>query len=142
MVTRFWLCSRFFEFRGRGREMGETNVELEILPMCGQWSVMAIGRSCALSFRDLVYFFFFFFYMRIGNLEPSCKFQRASRPKKEDRRGPTNCREEGCNEWLLIFWIFFWVQRMGSHCYYYVIVLVSVVIVVVLSGHLHAGPSS
>ena len=74
MVTRFWPCFRFFEFRGRGREMGETNVELEILPKCGQWSVMTIGRPCALSFRDLVYFFFFFFYMRLGNLEPSCKF--------------------------------------------------------------------
>ena len=68
--------------------MGETNVELEILPMCGQWSVMAIGRPCALSFRDL--------YANVGNLEPSCKFQRASRPKKEDRRDPTHCHEEGC----------------------------------------------
>ena len=72
----------------------------------GYWSSM-----CAQLPRFLIYFFsfffFFFFYMRIGNLESSCKFQRASRLKKEDRRGPTHCHEEGCNEWFLIFWIFY-----------------------------------
>ena len=46
----------------------------------GYWSSMCTQLSRSI-------FSFFFFYMRIGNLEPSCKFQRALRPKEEDRRG-------------------------------------------------------
>ena len=72
------LISIFRISRSRSRS-GRNERALEILRMCGQWSVMAIGRPCALSFRDL--------YANVGNLEPSCKFQRALRPKEEDRRG-------------------------------------------------------
>ena len=79
------LISIFRISRSRSRS-GRNERALEILRMCGQWSVMTIGRPCALSFRDLVYFFSFFF-LRLGNLEPRFKFQRASRPKEEDRRG-------------------------------------------------------
>ena len=46
-----------------------------------------VDRPCALSFRDLAFFFLFFFDLRSVNLEPRFKFQRALRPKEEDRRG-------------------------------------------------------
>ena len=49
--------------------------------------IAIVGRPRAISFRDLVFFFSFFFYLRLVNLEPRFKFQRASRPKEEDRRG-------------------------------------------------------
>ena len=50
--------------------------------------IAIVDRPCAFSFRDLVYFFYFFYFCwRLANLEPSFKFQRASRPKEEDRRG-------------------------------------------------------
>ena len=50
--------------------------------------IAIVGRPCALSFRDLVPFFFLFFFdLRLVNLEPRFKFQRALRPKEEDRRG-------------------------------------------------------
>ena len=94
------------------------------------------------TFASLFFFIFFLFFVRLGYLEASCKFQRALHSKKEDRSGPKIYCEESYNEWLPIFWIFFGVQRMGSHCYYYITVLVSVVIVVMLIGYLHADPSS
>ena len=127
-AIRLWLCLSIFRVSwSRSRFAFETNVALEILCMYGEWSLRSLVVH-ALSFRDLVLFFFLFFFgLRLVNLEPRFKFQRALRPKEEDRRGPTNCHEEGCNEWLLIFWIFFWIQRMGSHCYYFVIVLVLVI---------------
>ena len=80
------LISIFRISRSRSR-VGRNERALEILRMRGQWSAMTIGRSCALSSHDLVYFFYFFFFSRSGNLEPRYKFQRASRPKEEDRRG-------------------------------------------------------
>ena len=40
-----------------------------------------------ISFRDLDFFFSFFFGLRLVSLEPRFKFQRALRPKEEDRRG-------------------------------------------------------
>ena len=75
------------------------------------------------TFANLFFFIFFLFFVRLGNLEASCKFQRALHSKKEDRSDPKICCEESYNEWLPIFWIFFRIQRMGSHCYYYLTVL-------------------
>ena len=78
---------RFFEFRGRGRELNfETNVELEILHAYDGRSLRSLINSRALSFRDLDFFFsfFFFFDLRLVNLEPRYKFQRALSSKKED----------------------------------------------------------
>ena len=37
--------------------------------------------------RFRLFFFFFFFDLRLVSLEPRFKFQRALRPKEEDRRG-------------------------------------------------------
>ena len=87
-------------------------------------------------------FFFLYFFFLCDQEISNYKFQKTLRSKKEDRREPTNCCEEGCNEQVLIFWIFFGVQRMGSHCYYYITVLLSILIVVVLFDYLHADPSS
>ena len=71
--------------------MGETNVELEILAHVRTTieNLLIVGRPCALQLPRISLFFlaFFLLYVRIGNLEPSFKFQRASRPKEEDRRG-------------------------------------------------------
>ena len=54
------FARRFFEFRGRGREVDfETNVALEILRMREQRSLRSLVVH-ALSFRDLVLFFSFF----------------------------------------------------------------------------------
>ena len=80
---------RFFELpRSRSRFAFETNVALEIVHVNEQQSLMIVGRPCALSFRELDFFFpFFFRFSRLVNLEPRSKFQRASRPKEEDRRG-------------------------------------------------------
>ena len=66
------------------------------------------------TFANLFFFIFFLFFVRLGNLEASCKFQRALHLKKEDRSGPKICCEEGYNEWLLIFWIFFWGLKNGK----------------------------
>ena len=88
-------------------------------------------------------FFFFFFFLRLGNLEPRLKFQRALRPKEEDRRGLDKLSRRGAaTNGFSSFGSVFWVQRMGSHCYYFVIVLVLVyvVIVVVLSGRFACRP--
>ena len=104
---------------------------------CNRWSFLCTQLS-----RVFFSLFFFLFFVRLGYLEASCKFQRALHSKKEDRSDPKICCEESYNEWLPIFWIFFGVQRMGSHCYYYITVLVSVVIVVMLIVYLHADPSS
>ena len=84
----FGFIYRFFEFpRTRSRGKFETNVALEILRVYDRQLI--VGRLCALSFRDLAFFFsFFFFDVRLVSLEPRFKFQRASRPKEEDRRGP------------------------------------------------------
>ena len=84
----FGFIHRFFEFPwSRARDKFETNVALEILHVYDRQLI--VGRVCALSFRDLAFFFFFFFFdLRLVSLEPRFKFQRASRPKEEDRRGP------------------------------------------------------
>ena len=78
------------------------------------------------------------------SLEPRFKFQRALRPKEEDRRGLDKLSRRGAaTNGFSFFGSVFWIQSMGSHCYYFVIVLVLVyVVIVVLSGRLHAGPSS
>ena len=53
------------------------------------------------SFRDFYFYFTFISYFLVcdlESLEPRCKFQRASRPKKEEamsRRGPANCYSRG-----------------------------------------------
>ena len=111
-----------------------------------RWTIIKIvNRSCALSFRDLDFFFsFFFFDLRLVSLEPRFKFQRALRPKEEDRRGLDKLSRRGAaTNGFSFFGSVFWIQSMGSHCYYFVIVLVLVyVVIVVLSGRLHAGPSS
>ena len=91
--------------------------------------IAIVGRPCALSFRDLVPFFFLFFFdLRLVNLEPRFKFQRALRPKEEDRRGLDKLSRRGAaTNGFSSFGSVFWVQRMGSHCYYFVIVLVLVI---------------
>ena len=91
--------------------------------------IAIVGRPCALSFRDLVPFFFLFFFdLRLVNLEPRFKFQRALRPKEEDRRGLDKLSRRGAaTNGSSSFGSVFWVQRMGSHCYYFVIVLVLVI---------------
>ena len=95
--------------------------------------IAIVGRPCALSFRDLVPFFFLFFFdLRLVNLEPRFKFQRALRPKEEDRRGLDKLSRRGAaTNGSSSFGSVFWVQRMGSHCYYFVIVLVLVYVVIV-----------
>ena len=94
--------------------------------------------------RFRLFFFFFFFDLRLVSLEPRFKFQRALRPKEEDRRGPDKLSRRGLQRMASHLLDLFWVQRMGSHCYYFVIVLVLayVVIVVCCLADLHAGPSS
>ena len=76
---------------------------------CDRWSFLCTQLS-----RVFFSLFFFLFFVRLGNLEASCKFQRALHSKKEDRSGPKICCEEGYNEWLLIFWIFFWGPKNGK----------------------------
>ena len=61
------------------------------------------SRSCTSSI------YYFLLCLRLEDLEPRFKFQRASRSKKEDEEARTKCREEGCNEWFLIFWIIVWI---------------------------------
>ena len=89
-ATRFWLCSSIFRISAVAvAKVFETNVELEILHAYDGRSLRSLINSRALSFRDLDFFFsfFFFFDLRLVNLEPRYKFQRALRPKEEDRRG-------------------------------------------------------
>ena len=84
---RFWFFPSIFRIsRSRSWFAFETNVALEILCMYGERSLRSLIVH-VLSFRDLVFFFSFFFYLRLVNLEPRFKFQRALRPKEEDRRG-------------------------------------------------------
>ena len=78
--------------------------------------------------RFRLFFFFFFFDLRLVSLEPRFKFQRALRPKEEDRRGLDKLSRRGAApNGFSSFGSVFWVQRMGSHCYYFVIVLVLVI---------------
>ena len=52
---------RFFEFRGRGRELFRNERCAQDSAYVRRMIIAIVGRSCALSFRDLVIFFFFFF---------------------------------------------------------------------------------
>ena len=107
MLVVSGFAFRFFEFRGRGRDLlSKRTLRSKFCACrkkdhCDRWSSMHLASAIQFFFFSL-----FFFGLRLVNLEPRYKFQRALRPKEEDRRGPTNCHEEGCNEWLLIFCIF------------------------------------
>ena len=105
MLVVSGFAFRFFEFRGRGRDLLSKRTLRSRFCACAE-NVAIVGRPCTQLPRFSPFFSFFFFGLRLVNLEPRYKFQRALRPKEEDRRGPTNCHEEGCNEWLLIFCIF------------------------------------
>ena len=125
-IIRPWPRSfDFSNFADAVAKNFETNVALEILRMYGERSLRLLVVH-ALSFRDLVLFFFFFFFdLRSVNLEPRSKFQRASRPKEEYRRGLDKLSRRGAaTNGFSSFGSGFSVQRMGSHCYYFVTVLV------------------
>ena len=142
MVTRFWLCFRFFEFRGRGCELNfETNAEFEILHMyghdhCDRWLSMCTQLSRCSSF-----FFIFFFFCAIRKFRIISFSKHCARRKKTEESRQTVAKRAATNSFSF-FGFFFGVQRMGSHCYYYITVLLSILIVVVLFDYLHADPSS
>ena len=85
------FAHRFFEFRGRDRDLlSKRTLRSRFCTCtkndhCDRWSSM-----CQL--------LCFFFFHLLENLEPRFKFQRALRPKKEEaisRRGPANCQRRG-----------------------------------------------
>ena len=82
------FARRFFEFRGRGRDLlSKRTLRSRFCACtendhCDRWSSM-----CTQLPRFSPFFFLFFFDLRLVNLEPRFKFQRALRPKEEDRRG-------------------------------------------------------
>ena len=78
---------RFFEFRGRGRDLlSKRTLRSKFCACrkndhCDRWSSMHLASAIQ------SFFFLFFFDLRLVNFEPRFKFQRALRPKEEDRRG-------------------------------------------------------
>ena len=84
----FGFIHRFFEFpRSRSRGKFETNVALEILRVYDRRSLRSLVVHAHSASATQPFFFLFFFDLRSVNLEPRFKFQRALRPKEEDRRG-------------------------------------------------------
>ena len=123
------FACRFFEFRGRGRDLlSKRTLRPRFCACtkndhCDRWSSMHLVFAIQSFFFSL-----FFFGLRLVNLEPRYKFQRALRPKEEDRRGLDKLSRRGAApNGFSSFGSVFWVQRMGSHCYYFVIVLVLVI---------------
>ncbi|CAD1479172.1 unnamed protein product, partial [Heterotrigona itama] len=69
--------------------------------------------------------------LRLERLEPRCKFQRASRPKK--RRGPANCHRRGLQQMASHPLNGKFILSMGNHsCYYFVTMLAFLVFVAVV----------
>ena len=101
----FGFAYRFFEFRGRGREWVSSRTLIYCSSMYMRTDSDRYDRCSSMStwfsFRDLYFYFTFVSYFlvyELESLEPRCKFQRASRPKKEEatsRRGPANCHSRG-----------------------------------------------
>ena len=101
----FDFAHRFFEFRGRDRDWVSTRtlILLEHAHANGQRSLYdrCLSMCILISFRDLCFYFTsvrYFLVYDLESLELRCKFQRASRSKKEEamsRRGPANCHARG-----------------------------------------------
>ena len=101
----FGFAHRFFELRGRGRELVSTRTFIYCSSMYMRTDSDRHDRCSSMctwfSFRDLHFCFTFVSYFLVCDLESlelRCKFQRASRPKKEEatsRRGPANCHSRG-----------------------------------------------
>ena len=140
MVTRFWLCFRFFEFRGRGCELNfETNAEFEILHMyghdhCDRWLSMCTQLSRCSSF-----FFIFFFFSAIRKFRIISFSKHCARRKKTEESRQTVAKRAATNRFS--FFGFF----LGSKEWEVIVTIISlcsVLIVVMLIGYLHADPSS
>ena len=88
-TIRLWLCSSIFRISAVAiaKQISKNERCARDSARVRSMIFKIVDRPCALSFRDLAFFFLFFFDLRLGNLEPRLKFQRASRPKEEDRRG-------------------------------------------------------
>ena len=120
---------RFFEFRGRGRDLLSKRTLRSRFCICTENDHCDRWSSMCTQFPRFSHFFSFFFLdLRLVNLEPRYKFQRALRPKEEDRRGLDKLSRRGAApNGFSSFGSVSWVQRMGSHCYYFVTVLVLVI---------------
>ena len=93
-----WLCRSIFRIprsRTRNTFRNVSNVALEILHVLRTSMIQSFLFPSSFSLDQ-----------RISSLDLSFSGHRA-------RRGPTNCHE-GCNEWLLIFWICFSDLKNGK----------------------------
>ena len=78
----------FSNCRGRGREINSKRTLRSRFCMCTiDDHYDRYSSTCTQLPRFSLFFFLFFFDLRSVNLEPRLKFQRALRPKEEDRRG-------------------------------------------------------
>ena len=88
IVTRFLALLSIFRIlrsrsrNGRNERWARDFAHVRTMVSNGYWPFM-----CTQLPRLSPFFFLFFFDLRLANLEPRFKFQRASRPKEEDRRG-------------------------------------------------------
>ena len=121
------FAHRFFEFRGRGRDLvSKRTLRSRFCTCMNNDHYDHQSSMCQFPRFSLFFFISFFVYdQRISSLDLSFSGHCARRRKTEE--ASTNCREEGLQRMVSHFLDFFWVQRMGSHCYYFVIVLVLVI---------------
>ena len=136
-VVRFWLRLSIFRIsRSRSRNKFRNERRTRDSAHVGTMIIMIIDRPCVLSFRDLVFIFLIYLFLclfllydqEISSLVLSFS-EHCARKKKTKRPGKLS--EEGCNEWFLIFWIFF--ESKGWEIIIIIIILSLLLVLVIRS---------
>ena len=108
------FAHRFFEFRGRGRDLVSKRTLRSRFCTCMNNDHYDHQSSMCQFPRFSLFFFYFFFCLRLANLEPRFKFQRALRPKEEDRRGLDKLSRRGAATNGFSFFGFFLGPKNGK----------------------------